>query len=208
MIKFSKTLLKPGPRLLPQVAGVCLNAVSRRRDLSGSCGRSHYTIRTQHAGQPVANSTARKGAVRHYRRHPTGRWTESVSQLRQLQRSDQQHRQLFEFGFGAPSGNVVGSGLPTSSILDRTTGGTPSSIFGTIQTNGAGGFGYANLLLMNPAEVIFPSRIGRSEMQAFYLPVGEKYDSSFSILTPGQDPHLNVTLHGRPIDGPAAKLGG
>src|SRR5215472_17333219 len=105
-------------------------------------------------------------------------------------------------------GNALGSGLPTSSILDLTTGETPSSIFGTILTNGAGGFGHANLLLMNPAEIVFPSRIGRSEMQAFYLPVGEKYDSSFSRLTPGEDLHLNVALHGRPIDGAAAKLGG
>src|SRR5215831_11724430 len=106
------------------------------------------------------------------------------------------------------AGKVLGSGLPTNNILTRATGGNSSSILSTIQTNAGGGFGNANLFLMNPAEVIFPSRIGRSEMQAFYLPVGEKYDSSFSILTPGQDPHLNVTLHGRPIDGPAAKLGG
>src|SRR5215472_9628279 len=106
------------------------------------------------------------------------------------------------------AGNSLGSGLPTSSILDGATGGAPSSIFGTIQTNGAGGFGHANFLLMNPAEVIFPSRIGRSEMQACYLHVGEKYDSSFSTLTPGDDLHLNVAPHGRPPDGAAAKLGG
>jgi len=35
------------------------------------------------------------------------------------------------------------------------TGGNPSNIFGTIQTNGPGGFGNANLFLMNPAGVIF-----------------------------------------------------
>src|SRR5262245_5223182 len=52
-------------------------------------------------------------------------------------------------------GNVLGSGLPTSNILGRVTGGNPSSIFGTIQTNGVGGFGNANLFLMNPAGVIF-----------------------------------------------------
>lgn len=53
------------------------------------------------------------------------------------------------------AGNVLGSGLPTSNILGRVTGGNPSSIFGTIQTNGVGGFGNANLFLMNPAGVIF-----------------------------------------------------
>src|SRR5215831_16949409 len=52
-------------------------------------------------------------------------------------------------------GNVLGNGLPTSNILGRVTGGNPSSIFGTIQTNGVGGFGSANLFLMNPAGVIF-----------------------------------------------------
>ena len=49
------------------------------------------------------------------------------------------------------AGNVLSSNLPTSNILARVTGGNPSSIFGAIQTNGAGGFGNANLFVMNPA---------------------------------------------------------
>src|SRR5262245_41282839 len=53
------------------------------------------------------------------------------------------------------AGNALGAGLPTTNILGRVTGGNPSSIFGTIQTNGVGGFGNANLFLMNPAGVIF-----------------------------------------------------
>jgi len=93
-------------------------------------------------------------------------------------------------------------------ILGRVTGGNPSSIFGTIQTNAFGGFGNANLFLMNPAGVSFPSNTGLSERRASHLPVGEKFDSSFSILTPGKDPHSNATIHGRPTDGTAAKLGG
>src|SRR5678816_4887301 len=44
------------------------------------------------------------------------------------------------------------SGLPTSNILGRVTGGNISNIFGTIQTTGFGG---ANLFLMNPAGFLF-----------------------------------------------------
>ena len=44
------------------------------------------------------------------------------------------------------------SGLPTSNILGRVSGGNPSNIFGMIQTTG---FGSANLFLMNPAGIIF-----------------------------------------------------
>jgi filamentous hemagglutinin family protein len=53
------------------------------------------------------------------------------------------------------AGNVFSSNLPTSNILARVTGGNPSSIFGAIQTNGAGGFGNANLFVMNPAGFLF-----------------------------------------------------
>ena len=53
------------------------------------------------------------------------------------------------------AGNVLSSNLPTSNILARVTGGNPSSIFGVIQTNGAGGFGNANLFVMNPAGFLF-----------------------------------------------------
>ncbi|MBX3349667.1 MAG: filamentous hemagglutinin N-terminal domain-containing protein [Nitrospira sp.] len=62
--------------------------------------------------------------------------------------------------FGVPSHTIanflntpVGGTLPsTSNILGRVTGGTPSNIFGTIQTTG---FGNANLFLMNPAGIVF-----------------------------------------------------
>lgn len=58
--------------------------------------------------------------------------------------------------FGVPTDNIANflndSGLPTSNILSRVTGGNPSNIFGTIQTEG---FGKANLFLMNPAGMIF-----------------------------------------------------
>jgi filamentous hemagglutinin family protein len=53
------------------------------------------------------------------------------------------------------AGNPLAAGLPTSNILGRVTAGNPSIIFGMIQTNGAGGFGNANLFLMNPAGFLF-----------------------------------------------------
>ncbi len=58
--------------------------------------------------------------------------------------------------FDVPSNQIANflneSGLATSNILGRVTGGNPSNIFGTIQTTG---FGKANLFLMNPAGIVF-----------------------------------------------------
>jgi filamentous hemagglutinin family protein len=58
--------------------------------------------------------------------------------------------------FNVPATNIANflndSGLTTSNILGRVTGGNPSSIFGTVQTTD---FGNANLFLMNPAGIVF-----------------------------------------------------
>ena len=58
--------------------------------------------------------------------------------------------------FNVPTNNIANflndSGLPTSNILGRVTGGNASSIFGMIQTTG---FGNANLFLMNPYGFLF-----------------------------------------------------
>ncbi|HXV82299.1 MAG TPA: filamentous hemagglutinin N-terminal domain-containing protein, partial [Candidatus Binatia bacterium] len=58
--------------------------------------------------------------------------------------------------FGVPTNNIANflndSGLSTSNILGRITGGNVSSIFGMIQTTGFEG---ANLFLMNPAGFLF-----------------------------------------------------
>src|SRR5690242_4245014 len=58
--------------------------------------------------------------------------------------------------FNVPNNNIANflnnSGLPTTNILGRVTGGNISNIFGTIQTTG---FGTANLFLMNPAGFLF-----------------------------------------------------
>jgi filamentous hemagglutinin family protein len=58
--------------------------------------------------------------------------------------------------FSVATGNTANffndTGLPTTNILSRVTGGNPSNIFGTIMTTDFGG---ANLWLINPAGVIF-----------------------------------------------------
>ena len=52
--------------------------------------------------------------------------------------------------FNVPTNNIANffnnTGLATSNILGRVTGGNLSNIFGTLQTTG---FGNANLFLMN-----------------------------------------------------------
>src|SRR6478735_3240010 len=61
--------------------------------------------------------------------------------------------------FNVPTKNIANflndAGLPTSNILGRVTGGNASVIYGLIQTNGPGGFGNANLFLMNSAGFLF-----------------------------------------------------
>lgn len=58
----------------------------------------------------------------------------------------------FTIGSGDIASFVNTTGLPTANILSRVTGGTPSSIFGTIHTSG---FGEANFFLINPAGIVF-----------------------------------------------------
>jgi len=58
----------------------------------------------------------------------------------------------FSVGTNHTANFLNDSGLATSNILSRVTGGNPSNIFGTLQTTG---FGNANLFLMNPAGVVF-----------------------------------------------------
>ncbi|HLZ33598.1 MAG TPA: filamentous hemagglutinin N-terminal domain-containing protein [Nitrospira sp.] len=58
----------------------------------------------------------------------------------------------FTVGSGDIANFVNNTGLATSNILSRVTGGNPSQIYGMIQTEG---FGNANLFLMNPAGILF-----------------------------------------------------
>jgi len=54
------------------------------------------------------------------------------------------------------AGHPLADGLPTDNILARVTDQqNPSMILGMIQTNGPGGFGNANLFLMNPHGFLF-----------------------------------------------------
>lgn len=61
--------------------------------------------------------------------------------------------------FNVPNDSIANflneSALPTSNILGRVTSGNTSNILGMIQTNGPGGFGNANLFLVNPAGFLF-----------------------------------------------------
>lgn len=61
--------------------------------------------------------------------------------------------------FGVGAGDIANflnnTGLQTTNILGRVTGGNISNIYGTIQTNGTGGFGNANLFLVNPSGFVF-----------------------------------------------------
>jgi filamentous hemagglutinin family protein len=59
---------------------------------------------------------------------------------------------LFNVGTGETANFLNDSGLPTSNILGRVTGGQTSSIFGTIKTTN---FGNASLFLINPAGWLF-----------------------------------------------------
>lgn len=57
----------------------------------------------------------------------------------------------FSVGAGDLANFLNDTGLPTSNILGRVTGGNASHIDGTIQTTG---FGSANLFLMNPSGIV------------------------------------------------------
>src|SRR5512146_535957 len=61
----------------------------------------------------------------------------------------------FAVGPGDIANFLNNTGIPTLNIFGRVTGGNLSNIFGTIQTNGLGGFGNANLFLMNPSGFVF-----------------------------------------------------
>ncbi|MCZ6875198.1 MAG: filamentous hemagglutinin N-terminal domain-containing protein, partial [bacterium] len=58
----------------------------------------------------------------------------------------------FSVGSGEAADFINDTGLPTTNILSRVTGGATSDIFGTIQTTGFPG---ASLFLLNPAGIVF-----------------------------------------------------
>jgi filamentous hemagglutinin family protein len=73
---------------------------------------------------------------------------------------------LFNVGEGDVANFLNDSGLPTSNIIGRVTGGTSSSIFGTIRTTD---FGSANLYLINPSGWIFGATASLDVRGGFYV---------------------------------------
>jgi filamentous hemagglutinin family protein len=73
---------------------------------------------------------------------------------------------LFNVGEGDVANFLNDSGLPTSNIIGRVTGGTSSSIFGTIRTTD---FGSANLYLINPSGWIFGPTASLDVRGGFYV---------------------------------------
>jgi len=71
----------------------------------------------------------------------------------------------FTVGGGDTANFSNDSGLATSNILGRVTGGDPSNIYGTIQTTDFPG---ANLFLVNPAGVLFGPEASLNVSGSFY----------------------------------------
>src|SRR5215472_12040778 len=103
--------------------------------------------------------------------------------------------------FNVPNNNIANflndSGLATSNILGRVTGGNISNIFGTIQTTG---FGNANLFMMNPAGFLFGpnATISVGGMVAFtsadYLRLGDG-----KLFNAAPNPNADALLSAAPV---------
>lgn len=99
--------------------------------------------------------------------------------------------------FGVPTNNIANflndSALPTTNILSRVTGGNPSNILGTIQTEG---FGNANLFLMNPAGIMFGQNASLNVGGATHFTTADYLrltdDVQFTALPGAQDALLSV----------------
>ncbi|WNM60745.1 two-partner secretion domain-containing protein [Candidatus Nitrospira neomarina] len=99
--------------------------------------------------------------------------------------------------FGVPTDNIANflndAALPTTNILSRVTGGHPSNIFGTIQTEG---FGNTNLFLMNPAGIVFGSNASLNVGGATHFTTADYLKLSdgvqFTALPGAQDALLSV----------------
>ncbi len=92
--------------------------------------------------------------------------------------------------FNVPENSIANflndSGLPTSNILSRVTGGNPSNIFGSIQTTGFAG---ANLFLLNPNGVIFGPNATLDVKGGFYA-------STADFIRLGQSDMFYANLNG------------
>src|SRR5215813_446373 len=103
--------------------------------------------------------------------------------------------------FNVPNNNIANflndSGLATSNILGRVTGGNISNIFGTIQTTG---FGNANLFMMNAAGFLFGpnATVNVGGMVAFtsadYLRLGDG-----KLFNAAPNPNADALLSAAPV---------
>ncbi|MEO8324896.1 MAG: filamentous hemagglutinin N-terminal domain-containing protein, partial [Nitrospirota bacterium] len=99
--------------------------------------------------------------------------------------------------FGVPTSNIANflneSALPTTNILSRVTGGNPSNILGTIQTQG---FENVNLFLMNPAGIVFGPNASLNVGGATYFTTADYLKLAdgvqFTALPSSQDALLSV----------------
>ena len=99
--------------------------------------------------------------------------------------------------FSVGEGNIANfqndSGLPTSNILGRVTGGNTSNVFGTIQTTG---FGNANLFLTNPAGWVFGPNAALNVAGSVNFTTADYLKHSdgaqFTALPSDQDSQLSV----------------
>ena len=107
--------------------------------------------------------------------------------------------------FNVPTNNIANflndAGLPTSNILGRVTGGNASIIYGLIQTNGPGGFGNANLFLMNPAGFLFGpnATVNVGGMVAFTTADYLRFQGTNALFNNASTPESLSTLSIAPV---------
>src|SRR5262245_56993075 len=108
----------------------------------------------------------------------------------------------FSVGSGDIGNFLNDSGLTTSNILGRVTGGNTSNIDGTIQTTG---FGNANLFLVNPSGIVFGPNgsvnVGGSVSfsTAQYLRLSDGVNSANFYANPASDGLANSILVVDPV---------
>ena len=108
----------------------------------------------------------------------------------------------FSVGGGDIGNFLNNTGLQTSNILGRVTGGNISNIDGTIQTTG---FGTANLFLVNPSGIVFGSNgsvnVGGSVIftTAQYLRLFDGMSSANLYADPANDGLANSVLAVAPV---------
>ena len=108
----------------------------------------------------------------------------------------------FSVGQGDIGNFLNDTGLPTSNILGRVTGGNPSNIDGIVQTTG---FGNANLFLVNPSGIVLGPTgsvdVGGSVSftTAQYLRLFDNVNSANFYANPASDGLANSVLAVAPV---------